>query len=210
MDLSLSGIFFIGWLASFLGALPFGSINLSVVDTTIKKNLRAGLSFSIAAAVVEILQSFIAVHCNMAISHFFENSTWVPIAIIVLFLGIGLAFMLKKQKPQTPDTNNNKKNSFLKGITIALLNPQALPFWIFVLAYLEKDQMIMITLHQGISFIFLFLLGVAIGKFSALAIFSLLSKYISQRSQFLSLWMNKIIGSVLILIGLAQAYQVVF
>ena len=199
--------FIIGLIASFLGALPFGPINLSVVDTTVRKSLQAGLWLALAAALVEILQSFVAVHCSMWISQAIQASPWVKIAAFILFIGLGLFFFFKKGIKKEKEEQKSGGN-FVRGMIISLLNPQAIPFWIFVLTYLEMTQMIEINTQQKLHLVLLFLLGVAVGKFLALLGFGLLSKTIRNKTDFINQWMNKIIGTILIIIGIFQGFQI--
>ena len=206
MTLSPFAAFMAGLIASFLGTLPFGPINLSVVNTTIKKSFQAGLWFALAAAIIEIGQSFVAIHCSMLIIDFLQSSPWFTLAIALLFIVLGIAFLLKKNTQKVEEAPK-KSNSFLRGLFISIINIQAIPFWIFVLTYLETAQMIELNTNQQLNIILLFLLGVCIGKFLALLLFGLLSKVISQRSGFLNQWMNKIMGGIFIFIGLLQLVQ---
>ena len=199
--------FMAGFIASFLGTLPFGPINLSVVDTTIKQNLRAGLWFALAAAIVEIGQSFVAIHCSMFITDFLQSSPWLSIGIAFLFIVLGILFFFKKNIQSSDTGDKKKRNNFVRGILISIVNIQAIPFWIFVLTYLETVQMIQLNTSQRLNFILLFLIGVAIGKFLALLLFGVLSEAISKRTDFLNKWMNKILGSIFIFIGLLQLVQ---
>ena len=160
--------FIIGFIAAFLGSLPFGPINLSVVDTTIRQSLNAGLRFALAAAIIEIGQSFIAVHCSMFITQFIESSPWVSISIALIFIAIGTTFLFKKKVGKVKEEKTKKENSFIRGLLISAVNMQAIPFWIFILTYLETAQMIHLNTSQRLSYILLFLAGVAIGKFLAL------------------------------------------
>lgn len=200
-------VFLIACLASFLGSLPFGPINLSVVDTTIRQSFRAGLWFSAAAAVVEIGQSFIALEFNHSISTFLNTHLWARLLAAFLFLGIGLVFMLRKDKTAQQQRQRRNKSNFVRGLFIALLNPQAIPFWIFVLAYLDASRSIHINTHQSLQIVIAFFLGVSLGKLGALLLFGLLGQLISQRCQLIQHWMNKAIGGILMGIGLLQGLQ---
>lgn len=199
--------FLIGLIASFLGTLPFGPINLSVVDATLRKSLQAALWLAFAAALVEILQSFVALHCSMWISDIVQSSRWVKLGTFILFVGLGL-FFFRKKSIEKADSASKKGGNFLRGLIIALLNPQAIPFWLFVLTYLETAQMIHLDTRQQVPYILLFLLGVAMGKFLALLCFGLMSNVIKNRTKFLNQWMNKILGIILLLIGLYQGVQI--
>lgn len=200
-------VFLITWTASFTGTLPFGPINLSVVDTTIRQSFRAGLWFSVAAAIVEIGQSFIALQFNHSITGYLDGHPWAKLVAAIVFLGIGLAFLLRKDKEENQKQQWAKKSNFVRGLFISLLNAQAIPFWIFVLAYLETSQSIQFSTHQSMQIVMAFFLGVSTGKLAALLLFGLLGQLISQRSQLIQHWMNKAIGGILIGIGLFQGLQ---
>lgn len=198
-------LFLVGWLASFLGTLPFGPINLSVVSRTVKESLRAGLWFAFAAAIVEILQSFIALHCSTYISQYLNSSPWIKWTTATLFVLIGLFFMLKKEKEKdVAEMKEKKDNNFLAGILISVLNFQAIPFWIFVLTYLDMSLHIRIDASVSLLGIALFLVGVSSGKFAALALFGFASQRVKGRVHQLKYLMNKIIGTILMLIGIFQ------
>ena len=67
MDSSLF-YFVVGLAACFLGTIPFGPINLTVVKTTVDYNAARGTEVAFAASVVEMLQALIAIWFGMVIS----------------------------------------------------------------------------------------------------------------------------------------------
>lgn len=201
---TLFQLFAIGWLASFLGTLPFGPINLSVVSRTVKDSLRAGLWFAFAAALIEIAQSFIALHCSALINQYLDSSPWIKWVTAGLFILLGLVFMLRQEKAQEEDSSNRKDNNFLAGIIISVINFQAIPFWIFILTYLDMSHHVRIDTSLSLGGIALFLIGVSTGKFAALSLFGLASQSVKNRVHQLKFWMNKIIGFILLLIGIFQ------
>lgn len=198
-------LFLVGWLASFLGTLPFGPINLSVVSRTVKENLKAGLWFAFAAALIEIAQSFIALHCSSYINQYLDSTPWIKWATAGLFVMLGIFFMLKREQPETEmDQSKRKDNNFLAGIIISVLNFQAIPFWIFILTYLDMSHHIRIDTSITLAGVGLFLVGVSTGKFAALALFGLASQSVKGKVQQLKFWMNRAIGFILLLIGIFQ------
>ena len=59
-------LFFIsGLLASFVGGVVPGAVNLNVVYTTINKSAKAAIPIILAAGIGEIVLSFIALHCSV-------------------------------------------------------------------------------------------------------------------------------------------------
>ncbi len=200
--------FFLALIASFLGALPFGTVNLTVVDTTIRKSFRVGLTMAAAAAVVEVIHAFLAVHCSFYITQYIEESIAVKVFVLGLFILLGVYFFFKKNKPE--DSQKKKKYTlpdYAKAALLTLLNPQALPFWVFVVSWFASANLLDLHMVMDSTLIVIFLLGISAGKFLALLLFALLSIVIRKRVQAISTWMNKIIGSIFFLLALIQGIK---
>jgi len=60
----------IGFFFSFLGSIPFGPVNLSMVDTTLNKGFKNGLHFATAASLVEILQATAALYLGIKMTEY--------------------------------------------------------------------------------------------------------------------------------------------
>jgi threonine/homoserine/homoserine lactone efflux protein len=207
MEPSPALIFFLSMLASIAGTLPFGPINLSVVDTTINRSWRAAFHFSIAAALIEIPQSFIAIRFNPTVQQLLQHNVWVKSFVVVFFVGIGLVFFLRKPINEGEKKAKSKNNDFINGLLVSIANPQAIPFWIFILAFLKSAEYLDISDHPPLYFLCLFLSGVACGKLLTLLFYAFLSQLIVRKAAFISQWMNKIIGVILMGIGLVQGMR---
>lgn len=202
--------FFIALGVSFGSAIPFGPINLSVIDTTIRNNVKCGVLFSLAAALVEILEALTAMYCSVWMAEFFEKSPYIKIGAFALFMILGFVFLLKGDASKKNEAPSSQVANFFKGFFIALANPQTLPFWVFVLTYLETVQMIPINASQPWSIIVAFAVGVSVGKFLGLLLFTFLSHYISKKSKKITSVTNKVIGIFLIFVGIIQGIQAFF
>lgn len=204
MSLAFLTHFILGVIASFIGTIPFGPINLTVVDTTLKQGIRDALVISVAAALVEIIQSFFALHCGRYVTMALDKYSVVQVIFFIAFIGIGILFFMRKgEKDVSEKKSKLKVSNFTKGLLVGLLNPQAIPFWVFVFTYYQMSHWIDFSwLH-----IVALLLGVSVGKFLALAAYGWLSTMVAQRIKTLSAAMNKIIGSIFIVIGLVQAFK---
>lgn len=207
MEPSPALIFFLSMLASIAGTLPFGPINLSVVDTTINRSWRAAFHFSIAAALIEIPQSFIAIRFNPTVQQLLQHNVWVKSFVVVFFVGIGLVFFLRKPINEGEKKAKSKNSDFINGLLVSIANPQAIPFWIFILAFLKSAEYLDISDHPPLYFLCLFLSGVACGKLLTLLFYAFLSQLIVRKAAFISQWMNKIIGVILMGIGLVQGMR---
>lgn len=58
--MTLLSHFFIALGLSFIGSLPFGMINMTVAHTAIRKGMQAAIFTALGAALVELIQVFIA------------------------------------------------------------------------------------------------------------------------------------------------------
>lgn len=198
--------FIYGLLGSFLGGVAFGPINLSVVDLTLKKSMRSARQFCIAAALVEIFQATIAILFGKLISRKIEEFPELKLLVIIFFIVLGLYFIFKQDKPKAEISKDGKRSNFLNGFIIAILNPQVIPYWIFVLAYLKSAQ----VLYLKSWHLVIFLVGVTIGKFLILSLYSHLSEYINKHTANLNEYVSKAIGGILLVVGLAQAIKYFF
>lgn len=198
--------FIFGLLGSFLGGVAFGPINLSVVDITLKKSMQSAMRFITAAALVEIAQATIAILFGKLISRKIEEIPELKLLVIFFFVIIGLYFIYKKDKPKADIPADSSKSNFLNGLIVAILNPQAIPYWIFVLAYLKSVQ----VLNLNSWHLILFLSGVSIGKFIILSLYCYLSEYIKKHTTNLNDYVSKGIGALLLVVGLIQALNYFF
>lgn len=196
--------FFLALITSFLGALPFGTVNLSVVDTTLKESFKAGMLIAIAASLVEIVFSFLAVHCGMLITDFIEKNLYVKVSTILLFIILGLLFFFKKQKQRSLEKRKRKKSNFLKGLLLAIINPQVLPYWVLIITYLQTSYMLNLNIYEQTKYVVIFLFGVWLGKILALYLYGKLSIVIQKKAVRISKAMNKIIGTILFTVGIIQ------
>lgn len=199
--------FLFGLMGSFLGGVAFGPINLSVVDLTLKRNMRSALRFSAAAALVEIIQAVIAVMFGKLISRKIEEFPELKMAVIAFFVILGLFFIFKNDKPKTEISSNKESSNFINGFIVAILNPQAIPYWIFVLAYLKSAN---VLFQLDAWHLTLFLVGVSIGKFIILSLYGYLSEYIKRHFTNLNEYVSKTIGGILLVVGIIQAIKYFF
>ena len=196
--------FTLGFSGSFFGTIPLGPINLSVVDTTLKEGVKSAMALSIAAAIIEFVYTFFSYHFSAFLTNIFIHNPRIPYCIGVLFFLAGTLLMFKKNKTKPDDSSVSKGNSFCKGLILAILNPLAIPFWLFLIGYYQMHHLIAPNLPRLSLLVLIFVSGAATGKITSLYLFSLASYKISHRLSYISLYMNKVIGVVLIIIGLSQ------
>jgi len=189
-----------------LGGVAFGPINLSFVNITLKENIKSAIRFSIAAAFAEVILAYIAIMFGKIISRRIEEFPELKLFVIAFFIILGLFFILKKENPETDTSPVKNSSNFVSGFIVAILNPQVIPYWILVLAYLKSSNF----LHLKSWHILLFLIGVSMGKFIILTLYGYLSEYIKRHFTNINDYVSKTIGSLLIIVGLAQVIKYFF
>ena len=192
-----------GFIGSYLGGIPFGPLNLSVVEITLKKDRKAAARFSLAAALVEIVEAAIAILFGKIIIVHLEANTWIKLLVILFFILFGLYFIFKKETPCVKDDVSKGRSDFVKGLIVAILNPQAIPYWIFFLTIVSSYM----VLELNSWYLIAFLAGVSIGKYFILSTFGVFSSYIQKRIKNLCSMVSKVIGIVLIIIGIFQIFR---
>lgn len=79
-----------GFVAAVLGALPPGAVNLSVVYTTIRQGAKFTIPIILAAAFGEIVLSFFAMHCTMAVETFIQQNIIIQYLIALVLIVVGV------------------------------------------------------------------------------------------------------------------------
>ena len=195
--------FIVGLIACLIGTIPFGPINLTVVKTTVDHSVARGTEVAVAASFIEIVQALIATCFGMIISNFLEANLLVRSAIALAFIILAGIIFTRKPKPQLQQESAEEKSFFMKGLVIAALNPQAVPFWIFALAAISQY---FVFEYVGVHLV-AFLIGVFCGKLIALYGFVIASTYLKSHLEQSSVLVNRVLASVLLFIGVSQAWN---
>jgi threonine/homoserine/homoserine lactone efflux protein len=200
-----------GWLCSFLGSLPVGSINLSVTEAAIKKGVRVGLYMGVGASLVEFFQSYIALSFYHILTHNPATEKTIIMICIPIFLIIGIFYFFKKNVSlNQPTSRASHFIGFAKGVMLSSLNMIAIPYYVFIGGYLHTSRYLE---RQGISirleakFIAAFAFGVVIGSFMVFILYAKLGQVIKNKSEKMSRYASKAVGLIFIAIAISQAFR---
>lgn len=201
---SLLLTFFLGLVLSFIGSLPFGIINTSVAETTVRKGLRPGLLLGAGASVVEFFQAALSL---FLIDLFVRHSQLEKIFNLValgVFLLLAAYYFFEARKdgqrkgprigrfPAVPD--------FLKGVLASSISVMAFPYWVFYGAYLSANGWM--ELHT--AEILLFSAGAMAGSFLALLLYAGLGLFLVARASRLTKYMNWFLCLLFLGLGIFQ------
>jgi threonine/homoserine/homoserine lactone efflux protein len=192
----------VGAAFSFLGSIPPGTLNLSVLQLGLENKMGIAWRFALAVAIIEYPYTWLAIQFEYWITSnplVIENFQLIT-AIVMTTIGIGN--LVSAQKPSTL-TEKFQASGFRRGLILSILNPLALPFWIGVTAYLKAQGWIalptVLHLHS-------YVLGTSVGAFILLGLFILLAKrfsgYANQKS-----WVKLIPGVTLLVLGIYAFYK---
>ncbi|MBA4055950.1 MAG: hypothetical protein C0490_14645, partial [Marivirga sp.] len=188
--------FFVSFFFSFIGTIPPGTLNLTILQLGLENKITVAWRFALAAALMEYPYAWLAVTFEKIItsSPVITENIQLIAAIVMVVLG---AFNLWSAGKPTATKSKFNNSGFRRGVLLSILNPLALPFWVATTAYLKSQQWIDLTTTIGLHS---YLLGITLGT---LALFILLiylaKKIVSEFRQ--SEFLKKIPGIVLIALG---------
>lgn len=192
---------FIGFAACTVGALPFGIVNLTVLDETIKKGSRPALNIAHGAAIVEVMFGLAAILTGGMINSYIKDNVFINYFILGLFIISGIVFFFNNKRVDF--SYKSQFTGFLKGIFLNLISIQVFLFWLIAIAFLSTKNL---SPPNSISVV-VFLFGIWLGKMLVLWSYTILSKKIIAKSQKLSNNMNRIIGLILFSVAIIQAVK---
>lgn len=136
-------VFIIGLVASFIGSIPPGTLNILVLQMGLENKLRVAIRFILAVAIIEYPYAWIAVEFE----HLITSSPLVQqnfkLLAAVVMLSLGILGLWSVRKPSTL-TVKLQESGFRKGLVLSILNPQAIPWWIGMTAYLKAQGWIVL------------------------------------------------------------------
>ena len=203
MEIALS--FLIAFFFSFIGTIPPGTINLSIIQLGLDHKIQTAWRFAIACAIMEYPYGWLAVEFESLItsSPVVTENFQIITAIVMITLG-GLSLWSAK-KPSAFVTRFNA-SGFRRGIVLALLNPMALPYWVAMTAYIKSQGWLDLSTRTELHF---YLLGISLGTLALLLILAYLAKSIVSFFEGNTL-LKKIPGITLLVLGVYAVLQYFF
>ena len=193
--------FFIGLIANFIGYVPPGNINLTLVQITINKGIKAALQFIIAFSCVEFFFTYFVMNAADWLAQQVNLSTVIDWVMMVLFGVMGTITWIHRKKP--PERKKTSEHDTIKyGILLGFLNPVQVPFWMITGTYLITHHWI----ESGRLALGVFSVGSAAGAFLALFIYAEFARYVKSK---LDLSNRAINTGIAILFFAFSAYHVV-
>ncbi len=203
--MSFLQVFFVAFLVSYLGSIPPGTINVSVMQLSMKNHRRAALFLGLAASMVEFVYAGATVKFQQfLITHDFLKFYFQLITATVLIV-IGVFNLLSKATSTNymPKGEIRRRTGFKRGLILGILNPLTIPFWLAVTTYLETYGWITLASRNYWAYIS----GLAAGTFFLLICVDILgSKF--QKVADNSFIVHKIPGMILTSMGVYNMWEI--
>ncbi len=167
--------FFLGLVANFIGYIPPGNINLTLVRITINRGFKEAIRFITAFSIVEFFFTFCIMHAAKWLSEQVHLDVVIDWVMFALFLTLGFITWLSRNKP--PKTKYSNHASIKYGLLLGLINPMQVPFWMICGTYLITHEWIL----DGTLELIIFSLGSAAGSFLCLFLYAEFARYIQNK-----------------------------
>lgn len=164
-----------GVIANFIGYIPPGNINLTLVQITINRGIKQALQFIIAFSIVEFFFTYVVMLGAKWLSSEVKLDTIIDWVMVVLFGTLGAITWMNRNNP--PKTTYSEHASIKYGILLGFLNPMQIPFWMVTGTYLITHNWI----DDGPIDLIFFSIGSAGGAFIALFLYARFAKYLQRK-----------------------------
>lgn len=190
-------VFLLGFIFSFIGSIPPGTLNITVMQLGLDKKTGIALRFALAVSIIEYPYAWIGVQFEYWISTsplIVENFQLIA-AVVMTALGI---FNLLPSKAPTGFAKRFSESGFRRGIVLSMLNPMAIPYWMGFTAYMKAQGWIDLATT---GLLHTYVLGTAVGAMALLSLLVFLAERVAPHVQG-SRWIKIVPGLVLLVLGL--------
>lgn len=194
-------IFFIGCIATIIGAIPPGASNLAVIKITLQENIQESLKVSYGAGIGEVLLSLTAFSFGMMVQDFITMNIWIQVAGFIILGLIGLYLIVKKKTEKKYSKKIGSK--YFTGFLFSLINPPVLIYWVLVFSFIQAT----LQFHLDITLLVLFIAGVFTGKVLTLYAYSKLGTHLAAKKDNFKSNINVLVGSILLTLSIIQGVR---
>lgn len=200
-----------GILVGLAASIPLGPVGLMCIQRTLSKSHRSGFVSGLGAATADSIFATVALFSLTVVMSFVENNMIIlkvlgGISVVIVGVTIFLKNPVVQIRRNRAGKGQNLWSDYLSIFFITLTNPAYILIFVALLAALGVN-------HEGIPYGngFVMILGVLTGAslwwFALTFCVSLLRRKFRPRHL---LWMNRISGSVIVLLGAAAILSIFF
>lgn len=183
--------FFLG----FIGYLPLGNINLSVVQVSISKKRETLWAFIFFIAFMELVY---CIGCLWGLDFLQQQPGWIRVLrwiATALFLILGIISLLHRA-----DGDKLSSAGMKRGIFVAIFNPLQAPYWLVWGVYMMENKL----LNTGWLNLMAFGLATAAGTIAVLWLYAVGGKTLVSKLKLRDVTLNRFIGIIFIALAVWQ------
>lgn len=198
-----------GFLVGVCASAPVGPIAILVVQKSLSKGHKAGFISGLGASVVDTLYAFIAIFALAFAQKFIDDHKTLILLIggvVLAIVGLNMAFSDPFRKMKTDGESSASPKDFGQAVAMGLSNPMAIfvMFTFFAFFGLANDA----PHNWSVTPI---ILSVSAGSVSYwFSISWLLSRFRKNFRMRTILWISRITGALIVIIGIALLGQGLF
>jgi len=198
-----------GFLVGVCASAPVGPIAILVVQKSLSKGHKAGFISGLGASVVDTLYAFIAIFALAFAQKFIDDHKTLILLIggvVLAIVGLNMAFSDPFRKMKTDGESSASPKDFGQAVAMGLSNPMAIfvMFTLFAFFGLANDA----PHNWSVTPI---ILSVSAGSVSYwFSISWLLSRFRKNFRMRTILWISRITGALIVIIGIALLGQGLF
>lgn len=164
--------FLIAFIFSFLGSIPPGTLNLTMLRFGLEHKMSIAWRFAFGAALVEYPYAWLALLFEdwITSSPVIVNNFKLISAVVMITLGL---LTIRAASKPSREVETVRESGFRKGLLLGILNPLALPFWIGITAYLKSQGWITLASAGEIHS---YLIGISLGALTLLILVAYLAR----------------------------------
>jgi threonine/homoserine/homoserine lactone efflux protein len=185
-------LFFFGFFFAFIGSITPSMLNMTALKISLEKGTEAANKYAFGVSLIVIPQVIIAVITTRYIAENPSILATLEKAGILIFIFLSYYFYRESKKEKVPieSLKSKKENPFLTGITLALLNMFAIPFFSGIALLLETFNLFSFEVIPILAFT----LGSVIGTFYILLLYGKYAKTIQKKTGKLTKDINLILS----------------
>ncbi|HRD57875.1 MAG TPA: LysE family transporter [Ferruginibacter sp.] len=200
-------VFFWGLLISFLGTLPMGTLNVTAMQIGIQESVQNALLFVLGSLTVEMVYvrlSLVGINWVRKQEKLMQWMQWITLFIIVLLAAGSIIAALQPDEGAKNVVLQNNIHRTLLGMGMCAINPVQIPFW-FGWSTVLFTKGILKPVNAQYNW---YIVGIGLGTLMGNALFIFGGKFVAQRINNSTAYINWVIGVVFIITAIVQLYKI--
>jgi threonine/homoserine/homoserine lactone efflux protein len=144
-------LFALTFLAAAVATLPPGLLNMNAAKISVERGKKFGIYFSLACSLVIFIEALGAAAFSKYLFEHPETINHILVGALLIFIVLFFYFWKKSNRDLT-ELAPSSSNSFLKGISLALLNLLTLPFYAGLHAALRSSKIARLATSETLVF----------------------------------------------------------